>query len=88
MKLKKALAITLCTVLALTLLAACSNNSGTTPDGTTPSGTTPSGTTPGGSDTDGGLTFGWSVYDLSNPFFVPMDEGVKAKAAELGIALL
>lgn len=36
----------------------------------------------------GGLTFGWSVYDLSNPFFIPMDEGVKAKCAELGITLL
>ena len=35
-----------------------------------------------------GLTFGWSVYDLSNPFFIPMDEGVKAKCAELGITLL
>jgi len=35
-----------------------------------------------------GLTFGWSVYDLANPFFIPMDEGVKAKAAELGITLL
>ena len=35
-----------------------------------------------------GLTFGWSVYDLANPFFIPMDKGVKAKAAELGVALL
>ena len=35
-----------------------------------------------------GLTFGWSVYDLANPFFIPMDQGVKDKAAELGIALL
>ena len=35
-----------------------------------------------------GLTFGWSVYDLSNPFFVPMDQGVKDKCAELGITLL
>jgi len=35
-----------------------------------------------------GLTFGWSVYDLSNPFFVPMDQGVKEKCAELGITLL
>lgn len=35
-----------------------------------------------------GLTFGWSVYDLANPFFIPMDEGVKAKCAELGITLL
>ena len=40
---------------------------------------------PAGSDS---LTFGWSVYDLANPFFIPMDEGVKAKAAELGITLL
>ena len=36
----------------------------------------------------GDLTFGWSVYDLSNPFFIPMDEGVQAKCAELGINLL
>ncbi len=36
----------------------------------------------------GDLTFGWSVYDLSNPFFIPMDEGVQAKCAELGITLL
>jgi len=35
-----------------------------------------------------GLTFGWSVYDLSNPFFIPMDEGVKEEAAQLGITLL
>lgn len=34
------------------------------------------------------LTFGWSVYDLANPFFVPMDEGVQAKCKELGINLL
>ena len=34
------------------------------------------------------LTFGWSVYDLANPFFIPMDEGVQAKCAELGITLL
>lgn len=34
------------------------------------------------------LTFGWSVYDLANPFFVPMDEGVQAKCAELGVNLL
>ena len=43
---------------------------------------------PPADDTSQGLTFGWSVYDLSNPFFIPMDEGVKAKAAELGITLL
>jgi len=42
----------------------------------------------GPAETSGELTFGWSVYDLANPFFVPMDEGVKAKAAELGIKLL
>ena len=36
----------------------------------------------------GNLTFGWSVYDLANPFFIPMDEGVKAKARELGVTLL
>jgi ribose transport system substrate-binding protein len=48
---------------------------------------TPSGT--GGAPTAAKtLTFGWSVYDLANPFFIPMDEGVKAKAAELGITLL
>ena len=46
-----------------------------------------------GDDADTGtpseqLTFGWSVYDLANPFFIPMDEGVKAKARELGITLL
>jgi ribose transport system substrate-binding protein len=34
------------------------------------------------------LTFGWSVYDLANPFFIPMDQGVKDKTAELGITLL
>jgi len=38
--------------------------------------------------TSDGLTFGWSVYDLANPFFIPMDQGVKDKAAELGIKLL
>lgn len=35
-----------------------------------------------------GLTFGWSVYDLSNPFFIPMDQGVQEMCAELGITLL
>jgi ribose transport system substrate-binding protein len=43
---------------------------------------------PAAPEAPAGLTFGWSVYDLANPFFVPMDEGVKAKAAELGITLL
>ncbi len=45
----------------------------------------------GGAPKDDGpktLKFGWSVYDLSNPFFVPMDEGVQAKCKELGIELL
>lgn len=41
-----------------------------------------------GNQGEEGLTFGWSVYDLANPFFVPMDEGVQAKCAELGITLL
>lgn len=36
----------------------------------------------------GDLTFGWSVYDLSNPFFIPMDQGVQDKCAELGVKLL
>ena len=35
-----------------------------------------------------GVTFGWSVYDLANPFFIPMDAGVKAMAAEAGVDLL
>jgi len=52
------------------------------PDG---SGAAPTG---GGGGESEGLTFGWSVYDLANPFFVPMDQGVKDKAAELGITLL
>ena len=41
-----------------------------------------------GKEASDGLTFGWSVYDLSNPFFVPMDKGVQEKCAELGITLL
>jgi len=50
---------------------------------------TPSGTGgPPPAAADGSITFGWSVYDLANPFFVPMDEGVKEMAAELGINLL
>ena len=44
--------------------------------------------TKGGTEEKEGLTFGWSVYDLSNPFFIPMDKGVKDKCAELGITLL
>lgn len=43
---------------------------------------------PGTEEKKEGLTFGWSVYDMSNPFFIPMDEGVKAKCTELGITLL
>ncbi|MBR1813017.1 MAG: substrate-binding domain-containing protein [Lachnospiraceae bacterium] len=46
------------------------------------------GTTPNENKDDDGLTFGWSVYDLSNPFFIPMDQGVQAKCAELGVTLL
>jgi len=68
---KKALAILLAVIMALSTLALTACNG----DGDTAA---PSGD----------LTFGWSVYDLANPFFVPMDEGVKAKASELGITLL
>jgi ribose transport system substrate-binding protein len=79
-------------VLALVLaLAACGGSgSGTDPAPTpepTPATTEP--TEPAApAETGGDLTFGWSVYDLANPFFIPMDNGVKEKCAELGINLL
>ncbi len=32
--------------------------------------------------------FGWSVYDLANPFFIPMDEGVREGCEAAGVRLL
>ena len=93
----------LCMLLALTMvlgMAACASSSDTTEEtATTETETTETEaveteeteeateeTTE--ETTEASYTFGWSVYDLSNPFFVPMDEGVQAKCAELGINLL
>jgi len=72
---RKALAILLTLLLALSTLAltACNGDGDGNGDAAA---------------TSDELTFGWSVYDLANPFFIPMDEGVKAMAAELGINLL
>lgn len=56
------------------------------PEATEPEATEPEATEPEAPAEE--LTFGWSVYDLANPFFVPMDEGVQSKCAELGINLL
>ena len=89
---KKALCIFFAALMVLSLVSCGGNNSQTTTTSTTvapaaPADTTtvPAATQPSDS---GKLTFGWSVYDLANPFFIPMDEGVKAKAASLGISLL
>jgi len=73
---KKVLCILGALVLILAI-AACAGNSGGTETAE-----------PGGGGATGDLTFGWSVYDLANPFFIPMDQGVQAKAAQLGINLL
>ena len=70
---KKALCIILAAMMLLSVLAACGGKEDEDSGAAAPSGD---------------LTFGWSVYDLANPFFVPMDEGVKVKAAELGVKLL
>ena len=84
-----ALALALCMILAL---AACGGNSGASdvpaadaPANDAPAADTAADEAPANAD---GLTFGWSVYDLSNPFFIPMDQGVQDKCAELGIKLL
>ena len=37
---------------------------------------------------DGKLVFGWSVYDMSNPFFIPMDAAVREQCEALGVKLL
>ncbi len=85
---KKVLCV-LCSVFLLLGLAACS-----TPEGSSDqSASAPEVSAPETSEAapvteEGGYTFGWSVYDLSNPFFVPMDQGVQDKCAELGITLL
>jgi len=71
---KKILSI-LCALVMILAIAACAGNAENTGSG-------------GGAAETGDLTFGWSVYDLANPFFIPMDQGVQAKAAELGITLL
>ena len=34
---------------------------------------------------DGKLVFGWSVYDMSNPFFIPMDAAVREQCEALGV---
>ena len=76
---KKVLALVLSLVMVLAL-AACGGNDNSSSNSSS------------GSNASGGsgksLTFGWSVYDLANPFFIPMDEGVQAKCKELGITLL
>lgn len=85
---KKWIAI-LCALVMVLSLAACTSSSGgesEAPAGEDPATEAPAADAPSGGSGD--LTFGWSVYDLSNPFFIPMDEGVQAKCAELGITLL
>lgn len=80
----------LCAIAMVFALVACTNNTPPTtevpPAQSGNEGSTGDAATPPAEPE--GLTFGWSVYDLSNPFFVPMDEGVQAKCAELGITLL
>lgn len=88
---KKILSTLLALVMVLSL-AACGGSGGSTGGGAASGGGTAGGG--GGGDTPStpsaseGLTFGWSVYDLANPFFIPMDQGVQAKCKELGITLL
>jgi len=83
-----------CAVSLILSLAACGGGVPTTapagnqPTNNQPANAQPSNDQPANDNVSEGLTFGWSVYDLANPFFIPMDEGVKAKARELGITLL
>jgi ribose transport system substrate-binding protein len=84
----KRLVSILCAAIMLLSLGACAPAS--QPAATT-AATTTAAAVPAATEAPAGnasLTFGWSVYDLSNPFFIPMDEGVQAKCAELGITLL
>ena len=90
---KKALALLLSLAMILSLAACGGNNAKNNGGGSGAGGSQPSGSSNGSGGDEGGgsgksLTFGWSVYDLANPFFIPMDEGVQAKCKELGITLL
>ena len=89
---KKLIAMLLALVMVIGLVA-CGNNdapAAEAPKADAPAADAPAAEAPEAEApaADEALTFGWSVYDLSNPFFVPMDEGVQAKCAELGITLL
>jgi len=85
---KKLLSI-ICVLALVLALAACSQQTASGPSAQEPAA--PAQETPadtGGGAAAAGLTFGWSVYDLANPFFIPMDKGVQEQCAEFGINLL
>lgn len=46
------------------------------------------GDAPGGGAADGAVTVGVVLKSLANPFYVTMEEAVKAKAAELGVEII
>ncbi|HVQ89658.1 MAG TPA: substrate-binding domain-containing protein, partial [Mycobacteriales bacterium] len=66
-----------CGALAVSLLAACSNDD-------TPSGSTPSGASNSGGGVKSGLTVYFIPKDVNNPYEVIADEGGKTALQELG----
>lgn len=86
---KKILCMLLALVMVMALVACAGTEQTPATNEDTPATTTEENKTEEKvEESSDGLTFGWSVYDLANPFFIPMDEGVQAKCAELGITLL